>query len=190
MEFPNQDLTQPATQPTIPPNRVLTPRTDEGPAGVQEITPQNDNSEAERTQGVCADQLNELRTSTLASVSLDIRVHGTAGHDFPYECSVEEGGSHEGRNWDGTTYLWKASAVCHKPLYFENEQMERYGHSCGPCWDPIVAGAHFFTRLPVLPYCMGLTPPNECIYALGHYRPGSCARGCSTRCRCTGVRCG
>ena len=25
------------------------------------------------------------------------------------------------------------------------------------------------------PYCMGVTPPCECIYVLGHYRPGSCA---------------
>jgi hypothetical protein len=71
--------------------------------------------------------------------------------------------------------MWKASALCHKPLYFEDEQMERYGHSWGPCCDPIVSGVHFFTRLPVLPYCMGVTPPCECVYALGHYRPGSCA---------------
>jgi hypothetical protein len=53
--------------------------------------------------------------------------------------------------------------------------MERYGHSWGPCCDTIVSGAHFFSKLPVLPYCMGLTPPCECVYALGHYRPGSCA---------------
>jgi hypothetical protein len=71
--------------------------------------------------------------------------------------------------------MWKASALCHKPLYFEDEQLERYGHSWPPCCQPLVSGAHFFTRLPVIPYCMGVEPPNECIYALGHYRPGSCA---------------
>ena len=43
-----------------------------------------------------------------------------------------------------------------------------------PCFQPFVSGAHFFTR-PVLPYCMGVEPPCECIYALGHYRPGNCA---------------
>ena len=71
--------------------------------------------------------------------------------------------------------MWKASALCHKPLYFEDASLERYGHSWGPCLDPFVSGAHFFGTLPALPYCMGLHPPNECMYALGHYRPGNCA---------------
>jgi hypothetical protein len=53
--------------------------------------------------------------------------------------------------------------------------MERYGHSWGPVLDPVVSGAHFFASVPMLPYKMGLEPPNECIYPLGHYRPGNCA---------------
>lgn len=71
--------------------------------------------------------------------------------------------------------MWKASALCHKPLYFEDVALERYGHSWGPFLQPIMSGAHFFGRLPVLPYCMGLKTPNECVYTLGYYRPGSCA---------------
>jgi hypothetical protein len=71
--------------------------------------------------------------------------------------------------------MWKASALCHKPLYFEDEQLERYGHSYSPCFQPFISGAHFFTRPFVLPYCMGVEPPCECVYALGHYRPGNCA---------------
>jgi hypothetical protein len=73
------------------------------------------------------------------------------------------------------TYLWKASGLAHKPLYFEQVQMERYGHSWGPVLDPIVSGAHFFGTLPILPYKMGIETPNECVYTLGYYRPGSCA---------------
>ena len=72
--------------------------------------------------------------------------------------------------------------MCHKPLYFEDEQLERYGHSFSPCFQPFISGAHFFCTLPVLPYCMGVEPPCECIYALGHYRPGS-GPTCATRCR-------
>jgi hypothetical protein len=72
-------------------------------------------------------------------------------------------------------YTWKASALCHKPLYFEQVQMERYGHAWGPFMDPVISGAHFFATLPILPYKMGIEPPQECIYALGYYRPGSCA---------------
>ncbi len=71
--------------------------------------------------------------------------------------------------------MWKASGLCSKPLYFVQVQMERYGHSWGPILDPIVSGAHFFGTVPILPYKMGLQTPNECVYTLGYYRPGSCA---------------
>ena len=29
--------------------------------------------------------------------------------------------------------------------------------------------------MALLPYQIGLNPPNECIYTLGYYRPGDCA---------------
>jgi hypothetical protein len=38
-----------------------------------------------------------------------------------------------------------------------------------------LAGAHFFANIALLPYNMGTHPPHECQYALGYYRPGSCA---------------
>jgi hypothetical protein len=60
-------------------------------------------------------------------------------------------------------------------LYFEEVALERYGHSVGPIKQPFVSGAHFFGSLIALPYNMGIHPPNECQYALGYYRPGSCA---------------
>jgi hypothetical protein len=77
--------------------------------------------------------------------------------------------------WPEITYTWKASTLCHKPLYFEQVQLERYGHSWPRCLQPVMSGAHFFSSVAILPYKMGLETPNECIYALGHYRPGSCA---------------
>ena len=82
---------------------------------------------------------------------------------------------HTLRNWSPTTFTWKASGLCHKPLYFEDVQLERYGHSHGPYLQPIISGAHFFLSIPALPYYMGVYPPGECIYTLGYYRPGSCA---------------
>ena len=131
--------------------------------------------EAKRAQEFCSQEFERLTSNTIRDVGLDIGVSGRAGTDFPYECSIDVGQSFPGRCWPQTTYMWKASALCHKPLYFENESLERYGHSWGPYVQPLVSGAHFFTRLPILPYEMGLEPPNECIYSLGHYRPGSCA---------------
>jgi hypothetical protein len=78
------------------------------------------------------------------------------------------------RHWPGMVYTWKASGLCHKPLYFEDVPLERYGHTWGYL-QPVMSGVHFFGTLPVLPYKMGVEMPWECIYALGYYEPGSCA---------------
>ena len=93
---------------------------------------------------------------------------------LPTECALGDE-QFRGRAWDGTTFTWKASGVCHKPLYFEEPQLERYGHSLGPIKQPLVSGAHFFLNVAALPYKMGIHPPHECQYPLGYYRPGSCA---------------
>jgi hypothetical protein len=92
----------------------------------------------------------------------------------PSTCDLE-GGDFLPRQWAPTTFMWQASGLCHKPAYFEDVHLERYGHSWGPYVQPLMSGAHFFLNVPVLPYKMGLYPPNECIYTLGYYRPGSCA---------------
>ena len=98
----------------------------------------------------------------------------TAWWSLPSECSLADE-AFQPRNWLASTLTWKASALCHKPLYFEEVALERYGHSVGPIKQPFVSGAHFFGSLAALPYQMGIHPPNECQYALGYYRPGSCA---------------
>ena len=50
------------------------------------------------------------------------------------------------RDWTMTTFTWTASALCHKPLYFEHVELERYGHSGGPFIQPVMSAAHFFGR--------------------------------------------
>jgi hypothetical protein len=129
----------------------------------------------QRSEKACADELAKIKSKRLDDIDLSIRIAGTPGEDFPFECSIDDGTPFSPRAWYEVTYMWKAAANCHKPLFFEDVHLERYGHSWGPGLQPIVSGAHFFSRLPVLPYQMGLTPPNECIYPLGHYRPGNCA---------------
>ncbi len=93
---------------------------------------------------------------------------------LPTECSLgcDE---FEGRNWACNAMLWKASSLCHKPLYFENRQLERYGHTHGPIIEPVHTAAHFFSSLIFWPYQTAIHPHNECVYALGYYRPGDCA---------------
>ena len=130
--------------------------------------------EVEQSQKSCEEELAALRADHITSVDLSIKVDGVAGEDFPYECLLGDD-QLEPRVWPTITYTWKASALCHKPLYFEQAQLERYGHSWPRCIQPLMSGAHFFTSVAILPYKMGLETPNECIYALGHYRPGNCA---------------
>lgn len=74
-----------------------------------------------------------------------------------------------------STLTWKASGACNKPLYFEDVSLERYGHEWGPVVQPVVSTVRFFGDLAVLPYKMGIHPPNECQHPLGYHRPGSCA---------------
>ena len=92
----------------------------------------------------------------------------------PTECTLGDD-QYVPRNWELIAFHWKASALCHKPLYFEETGLERYGHTMGPWLEPVHSGAHFFKNVALLPYKMGINPPHECQYALGYYRPGSCA---------------
>jgi hypothetical protein len=77
------------------------------------------------------------------------------------------------RLWSQSTYAWVPAAIAFHPLYFEDEGLERYGHHHG-LLQPAVSAAHFFGRLPVIPYMVGASPMRECHYALGYYRPGDC----------------
>ena len=93
---------------------------------------------------------------------------------FPPECGLGDL-AFKSRCYPPMTYTWVASNLCHKPLYFEQPRLERYGHSLPPVIQPLVSAAQFFISVPLLPYKMGIEPPNECIYVLGYYRPSSCA---------------
>ena len=93
---------------------------------------------------------------------------------IPVDCSVG-GAAAVSRRWHPQTFTWTASSLCHKPLYFENIQLERYGHSAGPVLQPAQSTLHFFRSYVTLPFRMALNPPRECQYALGFYRPGNCA---------------
>lgn len=79
------------------------------------------------------------------------------------------------REFSPIKMTWKSSELMHKPLYFEDVALERYGHSAGPIAQPVLSTGHFFANIAVLPYKMGIHPMSECQYALGYYRPGNCA---------------
>jgi hypothetical protein len=126
----------------------------------------------------CREALRKLQQRDITTVVVGVIIEGTEGEDFPCDCRVGrdvDTPQFVARNFSPTLFTWKASGICHKPLYFEDVQLERYGHSWNPIVQPFVSGAHFFVSVPLLPYKMGLRPPHECVYTLGYYRPGSCA---------------
>ncbi len=123
---------------------------------------------------VIEDPCSAVKLTPINQITHDI---SAAGDMFPEECTLIQRGAPDRltHGWAPITFTWKATALCHKPAYFEQVHLEQYGHSWGPFLQPVASGAHFFLTVPVLPYKMGLYPPNECIYSLGYYRPGSCA---------------
>ena len=76
------------------------------------------------------------------------------------------------RNFANLDYSWKASNVHSNPLYFEDPNLERYGHIHRPLIQPVASIARFNLQLLGLPYQMAMQPVSKCVYPLGHFRPG------------------
>lgn len=130
---------------------------------------EEDVSVKSKAKGVhCPD---EAGFKSIRDITVDIRPNTG---ELPEECPLITT-TYTGRHFGRTCLVWKASAVCTKGAYFEDVQLERYGHTICPVLQPVISGAKFFATVPLLPYKMGITPPNECVYTLGYYRPGSCS---------------
>jgi hypothetical protein len=149
------------------PQLDLTPGADQSPTARPHM-PEED----------CHDEYERVKNYTLNKLSVDIHAPKDAnpgGPNLPYECSLSSEPFNP-RCWHQLTYTWKASVLCHKPLYFEEVAGERYGHSHGPwCLEYATSFVHFFGDLALLPYFIGVDTPQECIYDLGYYRAGNCA---------------
>jgi hypothetical protein len=71
-----------------------------------------------------------------------------------------------------TLVAWYSPGLYHHPLYFQDINLERYGWGRG-CLQPAFSAAHFFGRIPALPYMLTAWPCRERMYVLGHAPPGS-----------------
>jgi hypothetical protein len=78
------------------------------------------------------------------------------------------------RSRSETWMSWEAPALCYRPLYFEDINLERHGYKI-PLIQPALSAAHFFGRVPLMPYMMVSEGHRDCRYTLGHYRPGDYA---------------
>lgn len=79
----------------------------------------------------------------------------------------------EDRPWMTYEFAWHASGLAHRPTYFEDLNLERYGNSVCPLLQPAISGARFAAAAALLPYNMTVHRPRECIYVLGYCRPGN-----------------
>jgi hypothetical protein len=79
------------------------------------------------------------------------------------------------RGWPANLYAWDAPSFYHRPLYFEQPNLERYGHF-HRSWrlQSAISAAHFFASVPTLPLKMCVHKPCERVHTLGHFRPGNC----------------
>lgn len=76
--------------------------------------------------------------------------------------------------WMPSCYTWISPVFYHKPLYFEQPNLERYGLGCVRPLQPLISSAHFFGSIPLVPYKTLTHHPREKVYTLGHGRPGNC----------------
>ena len=72
------------------------------------------------------------------------------------------------------TYTYISPVFYHKPLYFEQPNLERYGQGTYRCLQPAASSIHFFGTIPLLPYKALTQHPCEKHYTLGNQRPGNC----------------
>ena len=123
--------------------------------------------------GQIAVQTEQERTVRipLTTLALEDLAYFGALWGIPVECQISS--TLAERSWSSSKFTWRASSTGHKPLYFDEPELERHGHTSGPVLQPLVSGAHFFVNLAMAPYKMGIHPPHECQYALGYERPGN-----------------
>lgn len=81
-------------------------------------------------------------------------------------------GSGGDRGHAGIDVQWAPTELEHRPLLFEDVALERQGRHAG-LLQPLASSAHFFGRVPVLPYLRGDEPANTRVSPLGTARPGS-----------------
>jgi len=77
--------------------------------------------------------------------------------------------------WMPGVYTWASPSFYHRPLYFEQANLERYGMGPQRCVQPFFSGMHFFSSIALMPYKLLTQHPYERVYSLGNQRPGDAA---------------
>lgn len=141
----------------------------------------NDDKEAANNESANKRSANALTPLQNRELSIPVRVVDLSVADLGTGSLPESAADKQqkiaflGRGAVAKCVHWHPSEICHFPLRFEEPMLERHGHVRFGCWQSLASGAKFFATIPLLPYLHTLRPTCEPVYALGSYRPGSCA---------------
>jgi hypothetical protein len=99
-----------------------------------------------------------LEVKTLDRISLDADLpSGSAPTDFAAAAYAQYGVAEQPtgarRGWYGSAVAWESPRLWHRPLYFEDVRLERWGMTWG-CLQPPVSAAKFLGNMVTLPYQM------------------------------------
>ena len=139
-----------------------------------------DENDAARAGVGAATAVMDFETRPLNSVTANIG-HKTgeepadAARDHLVRLQTGAGSGMFARTWPIACYQWESPALAHRPLYFEEVNLERYGYRPRHLRvvQPVVSAGQFFTTVVALPYQAFAEPARRPVYTLGHYRPGS-----------------
>ena len=114
----------------------------------------------------------------LSEIRIDPRMHEQL---LPSDCSeslmassFQQGTDALNRTeWGMTVAAWEPPNVFYRPLYFDNQPLERYGQTAGMFLQPPLSGAHFIADLATLPLQVLADHPCRLVSPAGFYRPGS-----------------
>lgn len=123
-----------------------------------------------QTTGLLARKLSHIKPT------LDYAWGRVAEDDLPDDFHQRlDNGPYVERFAPRTVVQWAPTNLWYYPLYFEDPQLERYGHSRREWIQPFVSSSRFMVQTVGLPYQMTLHPPHCREYALGYYQPGEWA---------------
>jgi hypothetical protein len=92
------------------------------------------------------------------------------------EINVKFGGDkYSQRDFPDVAFQWAAPTTMYYPLYFQDPQLERYGHTYPFPLQPVASVTRMTGQLLLMPYQMTITPPWTLESPLGWYRPGDMA---------------
>jgi hypothetical protein len=77
-------------------------------------------------------------------------------------------------DWSQLSYCWETPVFSHRPLYFEQPNLERYGSRNPNYVTPLLSAGHFYGSLFLMPWQMVREHPCDCRSTLGNRRPGNC----------------